>query len=76
MRSSSGCHLCCLVTCPCVLHHLVRREHVIPDLLPEGGLYLVAWGEKIDMCGYSGLKTIVIGRRGEMDDLFNHLLSH
>jgi len=76
MRSSSGCHLCCLITRPCVLHHLVRCEHIIPDLLPEGGLYLVAWVEKIDMHGYSGFKSRVVRRRSGIDDLFNHLLSH
>lgn len=47
--SSSGHHLCSLEARPRVLHHLVRREHVIPDLLPEGGLYLVTCGEQIDM---------------------------
>ena len=39
--SSIDRDLCSLVARPRVLHHLVRREHVIPDLLPEGGLYLV-----------------------------------
>ena len=74
--SSIDRDLCSLVARPRVLHHLVRREHVIPDLLPEGGLYLVAWFEKIDMHGYSGLKSRVVRRRSEIDDSFNHLLSH